>query len=87
MVQDPDPNCTSEDRSDKVNANNFLSIFYYKGGGSEQSDRSKLNAMLPLLHNISGVEWGAEIPESDLSELLEEFSFLDISGIGHLSIH
>ncbi len=86
MMQDPVPCNTSEvESSDQVNSNDFLSMFYYKRGGSEQS---KLNAIaVLLLHNTSEAEWGAKIPEAELYELLEEFSFLDLSGIGHLSAH
>ncbi len=70
MMQDPVPCNTSKvESSDQVNSNDFLSMFYYKRGGSEQS---KLNATtVSLLHNTSEAEWGAKIPEAELYELLK----------------
>ncbi len=90
MEQDPPlfKSTSEEDGSDRVHSKDFLSMFYYKRmGGSEQSYRSKLNRMVSLLHRTSQSEWGFEIPEVEFSELLEEFSFLDVSGTGHLSAH
>ncbi len=73
--------------SDRVNSDDFLSIFYYRMGGCSEQQSKRNATTVSLLHNTSEAEWGAKLPETELCDLLKEFLFLDLSGIGHLSVH
>ncbi len=73
--------------SDRVNSDDFLSMFYYRMGGCSEQQSKRNATTVSLLHNTSEAEWGAKLPETELCDLLKEFSFLDLSGIGHLSVH